>query len=117
MGVDLKIIPVDCDFVKEGKGLYFGHSLLTCEREYSFFEEINSLEKHEIKAPFGCFVANGPNGGCGYGDREKDPYGEMLKTVSVSDFLECKAMCVKNMAIKEYVKLLPVNTELVLFWC
>ncbi len=116
MGVDLYLLPFDCD----DPDLSFSHTILDCERERALFGLISIISiENGIKVPDGFtgFLSRKSNGESGYGEIKEDPYGDPVKYVDADKLIEIwKSEYDKNKAILSYLKCLPNNTKVALFW-
>jgi len=123
MGLDLKLIPVDCDSVKQA----WGHTLLTLDRDRGLWEAIKRVPSMEFRRDFNCYVADIPDGKwggeSGYGNVTEDALGEPLSFVYADELgrvVDLEIMGEKsphNVPAFAYIKALPKNTKVILYWC
>lgn len=113
MGLDLTLLPFDSE--------RFSHTVLTCERSIDLFEEIGKLQAVRVPTEFNTFVAQDDEHGDHYGNTQDTPYGEPLTFVLVEQLLpfskyEEVTDNFKNRAIWAYLKQLPRDTKVALYW-
>ena len=117
MGVDLLLLPIDY----ESKQLSFSHTVLSCERDYMLFEEIQGLLislSTPIPDNLTTFVGRreGVEDTC-YGGTITDPYGDQIRCVSVKWLLQVTLEKIgRNKAIWAYLECLPPETKVALYW-
>lgn len=118
MGLDLTLLPFDCD---QGD-FCFSHTMLDCERRRDLFEAI--MERlHETPVPggFQSFMGRTEDGDTRYGATTKTPYGEPLGWVQAGDLVKIGPHVGVvdnhlNRAIWAYLKELPYQTKIALYW-
>lgn len=122
MGVDLSLLPFDCD---HGTSFSFSHTLLELERRRELWDPIYSMETESGEPAPENFTSYrgdpGADGEHGYGKTTKTPYGDRIRFVSA--FLLCKLKDHeavrdnwKNRAIWAYLAELPPETKVALYW-
>lgn len=119
MGLDLRLLPFDADV----DVVTFSHTILSCERRRELFEELLKLPSVEVPERFYSFTSR--EASCGeshYGVTRDTPYGEPLDYVRVKDLLaysdhEGVTDNGKNRAIWAYLKCLPPENKVALYWC
>jgi len=121
MGVDLKLLIVDgkIDGVP-----YFSHSMLEVSRRRELWGPIGEIEKkvgRDVPVNFYTFVGRQENGEHGYGQTNCTPYGDPLKYVTVADLLPIESLegvqdSPTNVAIWAWMKAMPPETMIALYW-
>jgi hypothetical protein len=122
MGVDLVLLPFDAD----SDIIAFSHTILNCFRRQDLFSVIMDIEdQHGTPVPkgFSSFVSR-EGEDCEephYGETTTTPYGETLNWVFVNKLSELAEHPDvkdnhKNIAIWAYLKCLPDNTKIALYW-
>lgn len=118
MGLDLKLLPFDGDH----HDLSFSHTVLTCDRNYDLFDQIQALEETRgrlVPTGFSSYVSRDEKyEESHYGETKETPYGQPLREVEVEDLLPFRRLCAdwKNLAIWAYLEHLPPRTKVALFW-
>lgn len=117
MGVDLRLLPFDADLNNN----YYSHTVLDCQRRWELWNEINKLEQYPVPDNFTSFSAYLDCGHTGYGITIETPYGMRLKYVLVQHLCKLKDYPgvidnFKNRAIWAYLKELPLQTKVALYW-
>jgi hypothetical protein len=88
MGVDLKLLPVECDQGTWG----FAHTMLEIGRPYPLYEEIDKLTIERPDFNFYSFVARIPDGPMAdefcYGQITATPYGEPITYIKRVDLIK-----------------------------
>lgn len=85
MGVDLRLLPMDCWIAKDGWG--YSHSIIDLPRDYICWDDIRELNQHPIgSAKIASFIGRRiPDGKMAgehcYGDLTEDAYGDPYKFV------------------------------------
>lgn len=83
MGIDLRLLPVDGDFVPN---VFFSHQILSLDRN-AILDDIREVaERHGKPLPdtrFTSFIGRQKNGEHGYGEEHEDAYGAPLQYVLV----------------------------------
>jgi hypothetical protein len=118
MGLDLTLIPFDCDTGV----LAFSHTVLTLDRYRELFEDIGLLNQLPIPAKFHSFC--GRHLGCdepGYGQTEMTPYGEPIKCVLAGDLVKIggkhlEKLNRKTLGVFAYLACLDADTKVALYW-
>ncbi len=121
MGVDLDLLPFDCD---QGN-FAFSHTLLNCCRRRELWETLSAMENQrgrKVPSGFTSFRSRDnkyeePH----YGTTIDTPYGTPLKFLLVEDLLllvnhEAVQDNAKNRAIWAYLAQLPPETKVALYW-
>lgn len=120
MGLDLTLLPFDCD---QGD-FAFSHTLLSCERRGDLFEVVMEKAPGRAVVPPNFKSFTGRCEKCEdthYGTTVETPYGEPLEWVEVEDLLKLGQHIAvkddyKNRAIWAYLKELPARTKVALYW-
>lgn len=118
MGVDLRLLPFDCGM----SGNEYSHTILSCERDYTLFDEIQLIEKQRARVvppSFSTFVSrDGAYEEPHYGNTQETPYGDPLREVEVEDLLKVKHYATRgvNNAIWAYLANLLPRTRVALYW-
>lgn len=121
MGMDLRLLPFDWD---QGESLSYSHTILSCDRDYDLFDQVEKFEPIYRKVPksFSCFLSRVPDGTyegerC-YGEVNTTSYGDPLKFILVSDLVKIDASkySERNQAIWAYLKALNPETKVALYW-
>ena len=121
MGLDLTLIPVDSENGTWG----FGHSLIDCERRNELFEPLLELEKkkgRDVPEKFNTFRSRDDKyEESHYGPTVDTPYGDPLKCVYVKDLLpfaehEGVRDNWKNRAVWAYLREMPPDEKIALYW-
>ena len=83
MGIDLRLLPVDGDFVPN---VFYSHQILSLDRN-AILDDIQKVaEQHGKPLPavrFTSFMSRQENGEYGYGEENEDAYGAPLQYVLV----------------------------------
>lgn len=117
MGVDLTLLPVDV-------GDDTSHTMLRLDRDYPLWERFNALDPEPFGRPLWCYQGRVPDGShegesC-YGKLETDPYGKKITAVPshilAHQFGDTRDHTPTNRATREYLRLLPAGTPVVLYW-
>lgn len=116
MGVDLRLLPFDCD---QGD-FAFSHTILELGRDYDLHNEIRKLRKMPVPQTFTSFSgrAEGYEDTC-YGVTNETPYGEPLEWVLAGELCAIKLSKdapYKERAIWAYLQHLPPQTKVALYW-
>ena len=110
MGVDLKLLPFDCDL----EMLSFSHTVLNVDRDYMLFDKIKELPSAPVREDFTSYLSRDdayeePH----YGDTTEDPYGDPVRYVLAGDL--------KTVGIQgptgAYIDVLDDDNKVALFWC
>lgn len=121
MGLDLTLIPVEHEAGGKGRG----HTLLNLTHREDLFGEIGCNEKQEGGPVPQRFMTNVSRDDRyeeqHYGDTQRTPYGEALRTVTAESLLSHKhhrgvADNPRNRAAWAYLAELPPETEVALYW-
>lgn len=112
MSVFLRLIP----FGRENDSLTFSHNFFNCDKDYYLFEQLKQISTFPVPPNFESFFDN--ENGYDYGVITKTPYDEALTYALVKDLLECKphSEAQTNKAIWAYLKQLPPQTKVALYW-
>ena len=110
MGVDLKLLPFDCDL----EMLSFSHTVLNVVRDYALFDRIKEIPAIRVPRDFTSYLSRDdayeePH----YGDTTEDPYGDQVRCVLAGDL--------KTVGIPgptgAYINALDDDNKVALFWC
>lgn len=120
MGVDCKLLPIEHDAGSWG----YSHSMIQLGRVYAFYEKLRKLpDAGPVPERFSCFLSRVPDGKkegeYGYGDCQKDPYGEKLRCVYAGDLGGIKLPKTADPSIKAavaYCRALEPKMRIALFW-
>lgn len=118
MGIDLTLLPYDCQHYD----LFYSHTILSLDRDYDLFDEIKEIEAYPQMELFSHFMSKVPDGNkkgeyC-YGADNTDAYGEQLQFVFARDLikLDNKNLSNKNTAVMAYLRMLPGDQRVALYW-
>lgn len=118
MGLDLRLLPFDCD---QGD-FCFSHTMLSCERRRDLFDAIqDTLKETPVPDTFISFQGRDEDGDTRYGKTSTTPYGDPLGWVTASDLLGFRRHVgvldnYQNRAIWAYLEKLPLKTKVALYW-
>lgn len=120
MGLDLALLPFDF----EHEILSYSHSVLSCERRSALFRAIAThclSDQKQVPSNFASYLGRGENEEHAYGKTLETPYGDPLFHVSVENLLRVSSHKdvldnSKNRAIWAYLKELPPETRVALYW-
>lgn len=121
MGIDLKLLPFDA----ESMAVSFSHSVINVTRSRQLFEEISKIPAHPVPDNFSSFLGKPCDGDCGerhYGKTVEDPYGGRvswlyaIELIQFDDHPHVKEDW-RNRAVWAYLKALPAETKVALYWC
>lgn len=116
MGVDLCLIPVDSDLGDWS----MGHSLLEVERRSELWNVVEALAKHDLPTKFQCFKARNADGDPCYGTLTDDCYGNLVKCATAGDLAAIQHQSTtdhpRNRAIWAFLRELPPETKIALYW-
>ena len=118
MGIDLILLPVDHYDQNWG----YAHSLLSVNRSSNLFDKIRKLPSFDVPKDFSSYTSrDGKFEEPHYGNTIEDCYGDKVKFVEVKSLLKFKHHrdvrdSGKNSAIWAYLKELPENTKIALYW-
>src|SRR5260221_3049115 len=105
MGVDLRLLPFDCD----QSDFIYSQTVLSCNRFWVLFHEIEKLPSHEIVGEFRSFCGRIPDSA--YDPTKETPYGTKLRYTTVQDLLSIDRYLVNdsyvNKAIWAYLAEVP----------
>lgn len=118
MGVDLRILP------QAHQEHYFSNDIITLERRSDLFDIIQKLENEKgLDIPrrgISCFCASSEDLGTHYGIATHTAYGMPIKSVLARELKQALAGYTpdewKNRAFIAFLKELPDDLELFLFW-
>ncbi len=123
MGVDLTMLPLDCDREADehGPALQFSRSVLGVERRRELWPLIEKLEQDEVSSSFSSFMGTGQDGEHGYGNTTETPYGNPLKWARAGDLAklatnQAVTNDAKNRAVWAYLSALEPDTKVALYW-
>lgn len=131
MGIDLMLLPLDCDIPagEQGKSFGFSHTILPVDRSYSLWEMIKELPTTELPENFTAYVSTRPDNEPGYGQLHIDPYMDPILCVTAGDLARVLvAWCTRDhenslplpvaawLPVTAYVEALPSATRIALFW-
>ena len=121
MSLDLTLLPVDHD----GK-LGHAHSMLDCDAGGGIYDAMARLgisEKRLTDPPddFFTFRATGADGEPRYGRTTETPYGEPIRCARIRDLLRLTEEPVitesrKNRAVWAWLRAMPPDTKVALYW-
>lgn len=119
MGLDLRILPV------YNIGADFSTDVISFDRDYPLFDKIARMSKKygiEAQKWIHCYLST--DGECDephYGKTAEDPYGDKLRyltakllKVAIYDY---RADTPKNKAVLAFIRELPDDLEIYLYWC
>ena len=110
MGVDLKLLPFDCDM----EILSFSHTVLNVRRSYELFEHIRALPSYCVPKGFTSYLSrDDAYEETHYGDTTEDPYGDPVRCVLASDL---KIIGIPG-PTGAYINALDDDNKIALFWC
>jgi len=122
MGLDLTLLPI---FTRMKSEKWFSHSVLELNREPELFEKILEVERKVgilVPPDFDSYLSRGEgNEESHYGETCWTPYGDPVKYVRVKDLLKFR-YCNEvydyflNRAVWAYLKELPEDIKIALFW-
>lgn len=116
MGVDLRLLPFDCD---QGD-FAFSHTIISFNRNYELHEAIEKLNQLPVPKAFNSFSgrAEGWEDIC-YGETNTTPYGDPLTYTTAG---ELTAITGEGLRTKwdaptwAYLDALPPETKVALYW-
>ncbi len=121
MGLDLKILPKHISAY-----LYFSHDVITLQRDYKLFDIIQNIEDrygrkvHRDGLYSYVGKVEGYDDTC-YGKTTETSYGKIMKGILAKELKEglknYKTSSWKNKSFISFLKELPDEIELFLFWC
>lgn len=106
MGVDLKVLPV-----RKGKDM--AHSVVSFNRDKKLFTEIDEIEELNgipIEKPIWSYF------GDEYSCTINTAYGKVMKRLEPSDFLDLASNYSYNNSILLFLRSLPSDYEILLYW-
>lgn len=110
MGIDLYLLPFDCDLPQ----ISFSHTILKVPRDYEMFDRINKCEQHPVPKDFTSFVSRDEEyEESHYGTTTEDSYGARVMYILAGDL---KTVGLES-PIRDYINALPDETKVALFWC
>lgn len=114
MGIDVTFLPIE----HESKDLCYSHTLLPLERRYDLQDEIRRLEPRILGRKISSYVGRDKEGEVCYGDTDSDCYGDALTYLTSGELLLVDSATVeyKNKAIWAYLRELPADTKIVIYW-
>lgn len=115
MGVDLRLLPFDCD---QGD-FAFSHTILEVGRDYDLHDKIRKLKSMPVPPKFTSFCGDLENGETGYGVTNETPYGEALEFVLAGHLCAIPLppdAFYRARAVWAYLKELPPHTKVALYW-
>lgn len=115
MGVDLRLLPFDCD-----KGDFaFSHTILELGRNYKVHHEINKLPSLPVPKSFTSFSGKSDNydDTC-YGETNTTPYGETLEYTTAGELCKVPKRIRHDWErpVWAYLEALPPETKVALYW-
>jgi hypothetical protein len=116
MGIDLTLLPFYSETAE------FSHTVLNLGRHYKLHEKINELNMLDVSEEFTSYVSRDDQWeDTHYGLTLKDPYGNRVKYTTIKELLKVKDFVDKsdsyrNRAAWAYLKELPENIKVALFW-
>lgn len=116
MGVDLRLLPFDCD-----KGDFaFSHTIIQFNRNYELWDAVENLPQLPVPKSFTSF--SGRNEGwddISYGETNEDPYGKPIQYTTAG---ELSSITGEGLRTKwdaptwAYLDALPPETKVALYW-
>ena len=127
MGIDLMLLPLDCDVPASEvtKSFGFSHTILPMGRNHSLWEHIRALPTTALPEDFSAYVATRPDGESGYGHLSEDPWGDTIRCVTAGDLARVLvAWCMRAgegaqtawLPVTAYIEALPSATRIALYW-
>ncbi len=112
MSLLLRLLPIE----QNDEALTFSGNFFNCDKDYFLFEQLEQIPKSPVPPDFESFFDN--ENGYDYGVINKTPYGEELTYALIKDLLKCNphAEAKTNQAIWAYLKQLPPQTKIALYW-
>lgn len=106
MGLDLTLLPYDRDFSRH---------VLSMERNYTLFDQIKKLESMRLEKPIYSYVAGDDEDPCS--EISEDKYGEPIRFVYAGDLAKLEEAEIDiNKACLAFIKCLPMNHKVALYW-
>lgn len=119
MGLNLKLLPIECDRPE----LRYSHTVLQAARAADIESELEHRGIRAIRLPsaLSCFLAYGDNGEHAYGDITEDAFGKPLTCVSVGELMQLAfepfvTAVQQNRATWSYLGELPTEMRVALYW-
>ncbi len=112
MGLQLRLLPIE-GIKEEIKG---SGNFLNCEKDKVLFEQIEQINASTVPSDFQAY--HDTEEGFVYGSLTKDAYGTELNYVFVKELLKFKpnSESQTNKAIWAYLKQLPPEGKIALYW-
>lgn len=113
MGVDLRLLPFDHD-----NGTFaYSHTILNFDGSYEFYDRINKLPQMPVPPDFTSFCGRSKkhDDTC-YGETVETPYGEPVKFALAGDLAKVKLDGRWQEATQAYLKRLPPEAKVALYW-
>lgn len=113
MGLDLRLLPFDCDQDR----LSFSHTILQFCRNSELFSKIQKLNQLEVPDGFTSFSgrADGWDDTC-YGETVKTPYGEPLTYTTATELASIAERSQWDAPTWAYIDALDPKTKIALYW-
>lgn len=116
MGMDLRLLP----FSHDGEnGFCFSHAILPTLRDDGIYAAIRRTQQFDVSDKFNSFLSRGSDGKPCYGATTTTPYGDRLTYTSAQEIIKAvepfKLVGITKAAI-DYLRALPANTKVALFW-
>lgn len=120
MGLDCRLLPVECDRGDWG----YSHSIIPLDRVSALFDAIRKLpDAGPVPPKFSTFCATVPDGENegepGYGDTQEDPYGQPLRCIYAGDIAKIKVKGMTDptcLAALAYCACLPPKQRIAVYW-
>ncbi len=123
MGVDLTLMPLECDHegVHGKPAFQFSHSMLNIERRRELWPLIEKLARGRVSTDFTGFMGEGSDGEYGYGKVRDDAYGQPIQWAKAGDIAKLAnhnavTNDARNRAVWAYLSALDPDTKVALYW-
>lgn len=112
MSLFLRLLPIE----DINESITNSGNFLNCEKDYHLFEQIDQLAASPVPRNFQTYFDK--ENGYVFGTVINDAFGEELNFVFVKDLLKCKpnSKSQTNRAIWSYLKQLPSEGKIALYW-
>ena len=115
MGVDLTLLPLLTPTY------WASHDVIRVNRCRELWADVLALPQQPIPEPLSCYVAQIANNETGYGNRENSPYGERLCWTTAGALATLKDHPAIqddwiNKAVLSYLRTMPEDWPIVLYW-
>jgi hypothetical protein len=119
MGLDLTLCPIQYD----DEGIWRAYNRLSLCRDYYLFSRFSNIGRTEVKpvtkpSPLRDNITLLWYNDDGLEKRRDDPYGTPLTYVEACEFNKIDTVCLNpwNRAVIEFIRSLPEDTPVVLWW-